>query len=196
MPAFELQQVCEWPNFLSSWVPGDTLQKVTSPCGSTWPLSQGHHKKQIGISLGSTQISLNSLALVEALTEPRVKPLGVLKEGFDCSSVLKGNRAGIRHSQDIYLPQLNTNYCYLRWKIIRFLWIQQNTSGMLSQMMEVTVDTSSMGYKMCVVTKKGSFSSRLPRLTPFYLLFIQPAQELLVFMSRPAHLLFSVIPQS
>lgn len=32
-----------------------------------------------------------------------------------------------------YLPQLNTNYCFLRWKIIHFLWIQQNTSGMLQR---------------------------------------------------------------
>lgn len=32
-----------------------------------------------------------------------------------------------------YLPQLNTNYCYLRWKIIHFLWIQQNMSGMLQR---------------------------------------------------------------
>lgn len=34
----------------------------------------------------------------------------------------------------------------------------------------------SMKYKMCVVTKKGSFSRRFPTLLRFYLLFIQPAK--------------------
>lgn len=47
-----------------------------------------------------------------------------------------------------------------------------------SQMMKVTVDICAMQYKMCVVRKKRSFSSQFPRLTPFYLLFIEPAQEL------------------
>lgn len=46
------------------------------------------------------------------------------------------------------------------------------------QMMKVTVDASGMQYKMCVVTKKRSFSRQLPRLTPFYLLFREPAQQL------------------
>lgn len=79
-----------------------------------------------------------------------------------------------------YLPQLNTNYCFLRWKNHSF---PLNTTehlrhAAMSQMMIVTVDTAGMQHKMCVVTKTRSLSRQLPRLTPFYLLLREPAQEL------------------